>query len=85
MVSHSASHVVVLRPFGGPDDVGYIAGQLLETADWPPVRLQRLTDMRMVRTATKEEIDTAEEVPATPTASSLKARKAKASGKKGSR
>ena len=55
--------VVVLRKFGGPDDTELIPGQLVETGDWPPERLQRMIDQRLIRLATKDEIESAIEVP----------------------
>ena len=74
--------VVVLRKFGGPDDTELIPGQLVETGDWPPERLQRMMDQRLIRLATKEEIESAIEVPVDAAAAPTPKKKA---SKKGTR
>lgn len=84
MVLTVGTQVVVLRKFSGPDEAEYIPGQLLDTTDWPSRRIQQLVGQRLIRVATREEIDSAEEViPVGASTPKLKARKA--SGKKGTR
>ncbi len=77
-------HVVVLKRFGGPDG-DLIPGQLLETQDWPPERRERMIEQRLIRRATKEEIDSAIEVPVDEVAAPAPKAKAKKAPKKGTR
>lgn len=58
--------VVVIKAFGGGDDVAYVPGQLVDATEWK--RRKVLTDQRFIRPATKVEIAAAAEAAAHPPA-----------------